>query len=90
MKKAAKTQQTRVVIFDKKGIELLAEQIKKIRKSKKISQRQLAFEAGISRSQIERIERAQINPTVSTIFAIAKVLDISPAEFFNFTLPSNP
>ena len=77
----------RTLIFDKEGVKLLAAQIKKVRESKNYTQRQLAFEAGISRSQIDRIENGHINPTVSTIFTIARTLDVPVAELFQFELP---
>lgn len=89
MKKQGKKKFTRTRIFDKKGVELLAIQLKKARISKDYTQRQLAFESGMSRSQIERIETARINPTVSTIFAIARILEIPLSELFQFELPAN-
>lgn len=89
MKKQGKKKLTRIRIFDKKGVELLAIQLKKARIDKEYTQRQLAFESGMSRSQIERIETARINPTVSTIFAIARILEIPLSELFRFELPIN-
>lgn len=57
--------------------------------AKGYSQRQLAFETGIALSQIARIETARTNPTLSTVFIIARVLDVSLSELFDFTLPAN-
>lgn len=79
----------RKLIFDQKGLELFALQLKKIRKEAGISQNQLAFESGISLSQIARIETARINPTLSTIFSIARALDVSLPQLFDFQLPEN-
>ncbi len=88
MKKQSERPPTkRILIFDKEGVELLAVELKKARVSRKYTIRQLAFESGVSRSQIDRIEAAKINPTVSTIFAIARTLEVSPSELFNFELP---
>ena len=78
----------RTLIFDQEGIELLAIQLKKARISKDYTIRQLAFESGVSRSQIDRIEAARINPTVSTVFAIARTLEIPLSELFQFELLS--
>jgi transcriptional regulator with XRE-family HTH domain len=78
----------RTLIFDQVGIALLAIQLKKARISKDYTIRQLAFESGVSRSQIDRIEAARINPTVSTVFAIARTLEIPLSELFQFELPS--
>ncbi|MBX3165731.1 MAG: helix-turn-helix transcriptional regulator, partial [Bacteroidetes bacterium] len=46
----------------------------------------LAFESGISRIQIARIETARINPTISTIFTVARAMEINADEFFKFKL----
>lgn len=89
MKKQGEKQVKRTLIFDQEGIKLLAIQIKKARLAKNYTQRQLAFEAGLSRSQIDRIENGHINPTVSTIFAIARTLDIPITELFRFELTPN-
>lgn len=88
MKKTNKKKTKRTLIFDREGIKLLAVQIKNARHEKEYTQRQLAFEAGLSRSQIDRIENGHINPTVSTIFAIARTLEIPLSELFQFELPS--
>ena len=88
MKKTNQKQTKRKLIFDQAGIELLAVQIKNARLEKNYTQRQLAFESGLSRSQIDRIENGHINPTVSTIFAIARTLEIPLSELFQFELPS--
>ena len=86
MKKGKKK---RKLIFDHEGIKAFAKQIKKLRNEVGISQTQLAFEAGISLSQIARIETAQINPTLSTVFAIARALDIPLTTIFSFSLPAS-
>jgi transcriptional regulator with XRE-family HTH domain len=74
-------------IFDEEGIKRFGKQLKKLRNQEGISQNQLAFESGLSLSQIARIETAQINPTLSTVFVIARTLNISLPELFNFELP---
>ncbi|MEI7594140.1 MAG: helix-turn-helix transcriptional regulator [Bacteroidota bacterium] len=79
----------RTLIFDQVGIETFAIHLKLLRQELGITQNQLAFEAGISLSQIARIETARINPTLSTIFAIARALDVPLASIFNFSLPEN-
>ena len=50
------------------------------------SQSQLAFESGLSLSQIARIETARINPTLSTVFALARTLDVPLSDLFDFEL----
>ena len=65
---------------------LLGRKIRSLRKEQKISQAQLAFEAGVTRNQIVSIEKGKVNTGISTIFYIAKALNIHPKELFNFPL----
>jgi transcriptional regulator with XRE-family HTH domain len=58
--------------------------LKKIRLKKGFSQEVLAFEADIPISQIGRIERGEVNTTLSTIEALASALKISIADLVNF------
>ena len=52
----------------------------------KVSQAQLAFEAGISREQLGRIESGKINTRVSNIFAIAKALNVELKDVFDLKI----
>ncbi|MBX3165666.1 MAG: helix-turn-helix transcriptional regulator [Bacteroidetes bacterium] len=85
MGKARKTKK-RKLVFDKEGVEKFALRFTEIRKREGYTQEQLAFESGISRIQIARIETARINPTISTIFTIARAMGIDTDEFFKFRL----
>ncbi|MDL2141793.1 helix-turn-helix transcriptional regulator [Flavobacterium tructae] len=80
---------SRKLIFDQEGLELLAKRLKEIRAEKRISQEELAYRSEITLSQIARIETVRINPTVSTIFKIARTLDIPLSELFDFKLSSH-
>lgn len=73
-------------IRDDKSIKLLGKRIKKLRLEQKVSQTQLAFESGISREQLGRIEAGKINTSISNIFAIAKALNIELNEIFDFKI----
>ena len=77
----------RSIIFDEKGIRAFATRLKQLRKELGYTQSQLAFESGISLSQIARIETARINPALSTIFSLARTMNISLCDLFNFELP---
>ncbi len=61
--------------------------IRKIRMDQGISQAQLAFETGIPREQVGRIELAKINTSIGNILAICRVLEINPKELFDIELP---
>ena len=82
MKKNAKN--TRKLIFDELGLRLLAQRLKQLRSLKKITQEELAYRSELTLSQIARIETVKINPTVSTMFRIAKALDVNIIELFDF------
>lgn len=58
--------------------------LRKIRKSKSITQEKLAFTVGIEISQISRIERGILNTSISTAEAIASAMEIPVKELFDF------
>ena len=57
----------------------VGENIKRIRKSKKLSMERLAEQAGVSRSMLGQIERGEANPSVGILGKIAATLKV-PAE----------
>lgn len=69
---------------DQLAITTLAENVRKHRIAKDLSQEALANHAGIEYSQVSRIERGIINTSVSVIFALAKALDIAPGQLLEF------
>ena len=60
----------------------LAENIRKVRKEKGLTQEQLAYEAELNRAYIGYIERGERNPSVDTLNKIAKALKTSLKELF--------
>ena len=56
------------------------EKLKTLRTLKGLTLEQLAFEADIELSQVHRVEKGKINPTLTTLIALAKGLDITLAE----------
>lgn len=60
--------------------------LKKLRTENKMPQEELANSSDIPISQIGRIERGEINTTISTVYAISKALEIDIKELFNFTI----
>jgi transcriptional regulator with XRE-family HTH domain len=67
-------------------IKKFGEKLREIRINKKLSQEMLANDANIPINQIGRIERAEISTSLSTIFKIAKALDMEPKELLNFKI----
>jgi len=78
------------LIFDEQAVKAFASVLKKVRKEKGMTQAQLGFEANVPRSSIERIEAAKINPTLSTIVALARALEVRPSVLLDFdVMPAN-
>jgi len=57
--------------------------IKKVRETKGISQKDLAYEADLDRSYIASIEVGKRNVSIINLDKIAKALKISMSELFN-------
>ena len=57
----------------------VGENIKRIRKTKKLSMERLAAESGVSRSMLGQIERGEANPSVALLGKLASALKV-PAE----------
>ncbi len=58
--------------------------LRKLRLGAKMSQEDLANDSDIPLSQIGRIERGEINTTISTVYALAKALNINTSTLFTF------
>ncbi|WP_430399921.1 helix-turn-helix domain-containing protein [Flavobacterium sp.] len=57
--------------------------LRKLRLKKGFTQESLANELGVEISQISRIERGVINTSVTTMYAISKILEVNTDDFFN-------
>jgi transcriptional regulator with XRE-family HTH domain len=58
--------------------------LKSLRQFKGLTLQALAIEADIEISQVHRIEKGKINPTLTTITALSKGLDISLVELLDY------
>ena len=56
--------------------------IRKTRNSKKLSQEELAFQAGIDRSYLSEVENGYKNLGIATLEQIAKALDVKVTSLF--------
>lgn len=54
--------------------------IRDVRKAKKLSQEKLAFESGLDRTFISMLECGRKQPSLVTIFQLAKALQIPPSQ----------
>lgn len=58
----------------------LAENIKRLRKAKNLSQEELAHRAGLYRTYIGHLENARYSPSAYVVYKIAKALHIRLSE----------
>ncbi|RUA16555.1 transcriptional regulator [Flagellimonas taeanensis] len=71
-------------IRDEKYLKALGKKIKDIRKQKGISTYDLSYESNISRSQINSIEKGDINTSICTLKAIADALGLKVKDLVDF------
>ncbi len=67
-------------IRDKKLLERFGKRLRKVRTEKHYSQQALADYSDIPKNQIGRIERGEINPSLSTLNSIAHALELKLVE----------
>ena len=66
---------------------LFAQRLAQLRAQKKVSAREMSLAIGQNPSYINRIENGLCFPSMQCFFYICDYLSISPAEFFQFSLP---
>lgn len=62
--------------------QLFATNLRRIRHDRKLSQEQLAHDAGVDRAYMSRVERAVTWVGLEIIGKLADVLEVDPVEFF--------
>ena len=73
-------------IRNEKLLKAFGDKIRSLRAEKNLSQYKMADIANIERSQVIGIEKGEINTTISTLFALAKALDIEPKELLDLNI----
>lgn len=63
----------------------LGKKIRDARKGKDITLEMLATDSGVSKSVLSQVERGTTNPTLSTLWNIARALSLDPLELFGST-----
>lgn len=71
-------------IRDQEGISRFGARLRQVRLEKGLTQEELAAQSGIEFSQIGRIERGVINTSLSTVFVLAKTLEVDVRHLFAF------
>ena len=69
--------------------EKLSQRIKSLRIEKNLNQDDFAREADIHRSHVSSLENTKYDPTLSTLFKIAKALDITVSELLDFKVETD-
>ena len=69
---------------DKKFLKMLGKRIKELREDQGISQDQLGYECDMHRTNINRIEKGHVSTGALKLLHIAKALNVSVKELFNF------
>lgn len=63
--------------------------LRKLRTERGLSQAELAYRGSFDRNYIGMVERGERNPSLKSLYGIAKALDISLHELFNFECYDN-
>lgn len=69
---------------DNEFLRKFGKNLRRIRQKGKFSQETLSDLAEVPRSQIARIERGEVNPTINTLKRIADVLEVDISLLFQF------
>lgn len=67
-----------------KFLKQFARRLRRLRRSKDLTINQLGTLSGIQPNYIARIERAQVNTSISHLYFLAKALKMKPHELFLF------
>jgi transcriptional regulator with XRE-family HTH domain len=62
--------------------EVVGRNLRRLRRSRRLSQEELADQAGINRNYVGMLEREEHAATVDMLEKLADVLDVDPIEFF--------
>jgi transcriptional regulator with XRE-family HTH domain len=66
----------------------LGEQLKRLRLERELTQRDLAYHAGLDSKHISRIELGRVDPGTITLIRLARALNITVGELFETVTPS--
>lgn len=66
-----------------------ANNLRRLRHAKGISQEILAYEAGVNRTYVSKLEKAATYPGLEIIAKLATVLECEPAELLKVPPPTN-
>jgi transcriptional regulator with XRE-family HTH domain len=62
------------------GIVKIGRNLRRLREERLLTQEELGEAAGVSRDQVSRIERDEVDPRFRTIRKLARALEVDPRE----------
>lgn len=65
-------------------LEAFGQRMQKVRKEKGITQEELASKVAMHRTYIGLVERGERNPTIRTLYKIAKALEVKSSDLLPF------
>ncbi|HEX9514081.1 MAG TPA: helix-turn-helix transcriptional regulator [Puia sp.] len=71
---------------DKKALKEFGENLRKLRKDKGLSLREMSYACSIDNSKIAKIEKGKINITLTTLLQLAVALEIHPSSLLDYEL----
>jgi transcriptional regulator with XRE-family HTH domain len=69
--------------------QLIAQSIRELRKSRRLTLEQVASKANISKSFLSKVERCNVSISIAALSRLANALDVSVGEFFDVTEPES-
>jgi transcriptional regulator with XRE-family HTH domain len=75
-----------ITASDKKALKEFGENLRKLRKEKGLSLREMSYACNIDNSKIAKIEKGRINITLTTLLQLAVALEIHPSSLLDYEL----
>ena len=69
---------------DKKVLKKFGENLRKLRKDKGLSLREMSYACSIDNSKIAKIEKGQINITLTTLLQLAQALELPASALLDY------
>jgi DNA-binding Xre family transcriptional regulator len=69
---------------DKKALKKFGENLRKLRNEKDFSLREMSYACSIDNSKIAKIEKGQINITLTTLLQLAVALEVHPSSLLDY------
>lgn len=75
-----------ITAADKKALKEFGKNLRKLRNEKGLSLREMSYACSIDNSKIAKIEKGNINITLTTLLQLAVALEIHPSALLDYEL----